>query len=482
MSAVLEALRERARTSSRALLDTAGAPITAAALLEEVDRWCDALGAARVVATTLDNGPQWLAVDLAVRRRGGVHVPLPPYFSPGQRAHALASSGADALVSAPEAGASATGVLADARIQPLEPAPAQLPAGTACVTYTSGTTGAPKGVCLGADALEAVARSLVAATSALAPERHLCLLPLSTLLEQIGGLYAPILAGASIALPGLAEIGYSGAAGLDAGRLLACLRRYRPESVIVVPQILSAMVRAAEAGAELPGSLRFVAVGGARVGERLLARAAAVGLPVYEGYGLSECASVVCLNRPGANRPGSVGRALDHAQLRFGADGELFVGGVRMLGYVGEPPQAGEIATGDLARIDADGFVYLLGRRRDVFVTAYGRNVAPDWVESELAQHPAIAQAAVFGEARPTNVAVLVPAGANVADEALRHAVSEVNRELPDYARVDAYLRADEPFSLANGLATANGRVRRDRVRARYAAGLETLYAEPIID
>lgn len=438
------------------------------------------------VASQLDNGPDWLILDLALRQRGIVHVPVPTFFSPGQVAHALSDSGAQALVladgSSLPGGAEATTsqtVAPALRLWRLNNAPVTLPKDTACITYTSGTTGAPKGVCLDEAALYQVAQSLASATRPLAPRRHLCLLPLSTLLENVAGVYAALIAGAQIAVPGLAEIGYTGAAGLDVPTLLACMHRYRPESAIVVPQLLLALVMAAERGAALPDSLRFLAVGGGRVGASLLTRAQAVGLPVYEGYGLTECGSVVCLNRPGAIRPGSVGQPLPHARVLV-VDDELYVEGVRCLGYLGtDTLDSGPIATGDLGRIDEDGFVYITGRRKNVFITAFGRNVSPEWVESELLQHPAFAQAVIHGEARAFNVAVVWPRNAALTDEQLRQALSEVNTQLPDYAQVRDIVRADAAFSAINGLLTGNGRPRREAILAHYADAIERRYQHP---
>jgi long-subunit acyl-CoA synthetase (AMP-forming) len=457
-----------------------------------VRAFADALDAAgaRRIASRLENGPDWLALDLAIRRLGRVHVPLPTFFSPAQTMHALTGSGADALVlpanaSRPDTCAAAPAVaLGDAlTLLRLSPPPIALPAGTATITYTSGTTGTPKGVCLDASALYTVAASLADAAAPLSPTRHLCLMPLSTLLENVAGVYAALISGAQIAVPPLAEIGYTGAAGLDVPTLLACLHRYRPESAILLPQLLLALVMAAEQGASLPDSLKFLAVGGGRVGPALIARAEALGLPVYEGYGLSECASVVCLNRPGARRAGSVGKPLPHATVTV-RDGELFVAGVRCLGYLGEDDTAGSalangmVATGDLGHIDADGFVHITGRRKNVFITSFGRNVSPEWVESELLQHPAFAQAVIHGEARPFNVAIVWPRRADLDDDALRQALHEINRGLPDYARVRDVVRADAPFSFADGLSTSNGRPRRDAILARYRAAVDARYAD----
>lgn len=470
---------------------TAQATLSADALSEAEKRLAHALDAQglRRIASRLDNGPGWLALDLAIRRIEGVHIPLPTFFSAGQVAHALRSSGAECIVTAAgeaaPAGAQSQQSLALAdglvawRLASERPA---LPAGTACITYTSGTTGQAKGVCLDAASLLGVAGSLVEASRPLAPRRHLCLMPLSTLLENVSGLYAALLSDAQIAVPPLAEIGYTGAAGLDVPRLLACLHRYQPESAILLPQLLLALVSAAEQGHTLPSSLRFLAVGGGRVGPRLLARAAALGLPVYEGYGLTECASVVCLNRPGALRPGSVGRPLPHAAVTV-VDGELQVDGVRCLGYLGaDGPAPGPIATGDLGHVDDDGFVHVTGRSKNVFITAFGRNVSPEWVESELLQHPAFAQALVWGEARPHNVAVVWPRRAGASEDDLRAALHEVNAGLPDYARVADVVVAQAPFSAADGLLTANGRPRRDAIVQRYADAIARRYDPSLVD
>jgi long-subunit acyl-CoA synthetase (AMP-forming) len=424
----------------------------------------------RRVAIALDNGVDWALWDLAALQAGLVCAPLPSFFSPAQQAHVLERAGIDTLVadhSAPwrELGfGSAQRQLARREIA----GPAPLPAGTVKVTFTSGTTAQPKGVCLGADSLLAVADSLRQATAPCAIESHLCVLPLATLLENVGGIYAPLLTGARVDLAPMAEIGLTGASGLDVGRFLAALDRHRPNSLILVPQMLQALVGAAESGAALPPSLRFVAVGGAQVSPTLLQRAERLGLAVYEGYGLSECASVVCLNTPAARRAGSVGRPLPHAEVRIGSSGEVLLRGPHMLGYLGEAALRDEwLDSGDLGRIE-DGFLYLQGRRKHQFITAYGRNVNPEWVEAELAQQPGIAQAWLYGEALPANVAVLVARTADTPRAALQEAVDAVNRTLPDYARVHRWLLADAPFGAANGLATANGRLRRDALLARY--------------
>ncbi|MNQ03557.1 Long-chain-fatty-acid--CoA ligase [compost metagenome] len=431
----------------------------------------------RRVALAMDNGLQWALWDLALLRAGLVCVPLPGFFSPAQQQHVLDHAGIDCLLGAANELTRSGGFVptAPGLLQRQQATVTEVPSGTRKITYTSGTTGQPKGVCLDAEAQLEVAASLWQASRSCDVQRHLCVLPLATLLENIAGLYAPLLAGASVELRPLAEIGLSGASGFEPLRLIGTLRESQPHSLILLPQLLLALVNAAEQGLSLPTSLRFIAVGGGRVAPQLLQRADKLGLPVFEGYGLSECASVVCLNTPQARRIGSVGQPLAHVELRLADDGEVLVRGPRMLGYLGEPPLVDDwLATGDLAHWE-NSFLILHGRKKHQFVTAYGRNVNPEWVEAELLQQTAIAQAWLHGEALPENVAVLVPRRADCSDAELDAAVATVNQSLPDYARAHHWLRAAQSFSAANGLATANGRLRRTALFNHYQPAIEAV-------
>lgn len=439
--------------------------VTAQSLEPRIARRLESLERARprVLGLLADNGPEWLAADLAAERAGIPLVPLPAFFTPAQQAHALESSGADALITDSAAQARALGFAPAGapgffrRDAPGVP----LPAGTTKITFTSGTTGTPKGVHLDAGRQHALAAALVQATRALGIERHVCLLPLAVLLENVAGARTALAADAECAVPPLAAVGVSGSSGFDPLACLGALERWRAESAILLPQMLLALTLALEAGAPRPTALRFAAVGGAKVSSALIERARAVGLPAYEGYGLTECGSVVALNLPGADRPGSVGRPLAHVRLAIHADREIVVAGTR---------------TGDLGRLDGEGFLYVEGRRKHLLITSFGRNVAPEWPEAELTAGGAIAQAAVFGESRPALCAVLVPRPAALPDAALAAEVQRANARLPDYARIAHWVRAEAPFSAANGLATANGRARRDAVWAAYGASLESLY------
>ncbi len=475
--------------NARAAVRSAGTALDAAALEARVQRLAGLLQRARPQALGLvaDNSIEWVLADLAAERARVPLVPLPAFFTLGQLQHAADTTGMDALLCDAPGIATALGFTPGGHMpgsalpwfRRKAAVPVELPVGTSKITFTSGTTGSPKGVCLSAKQQRTVAASLVEATQGVGIARHLSLLPLAVLLENIAGVHAPLAAGATCCLPSLGAVGVGGATSFDPRVALGAIERWQADSVILLPQMLAALTAAIEAGAPRPARLRFAAVGGAKVSPALIERARAAGIPAYEGYGLSECASVVALNVPGANRPGSVGRALPHARVRIG-DGEIVVDGAGSLGYVGEhAPGADSLRTGDLGRVDADGFLHIDGRRKHQLITSFGRNVAPEWPESELTVSPAVAQAAVFGEARPQLAAVLVPALPAVPDIALEAAVRAANERLPDYARIAVWLRADAPFSPANGLATANGRARRDAVWQRYGAQLESLYEDP---
>ena len=457
-----------------------------AELLAAVETTAATLRSAEIhcLGLLLDNSPAWVIMDLAALHAGITVVPLPTFFSRAQMAHVIQDAGIDALCTglADDTGwdgfAAAAAPVPQTRLfiatrTPDRPA---LPTGTAKITFTSGTTGTPKGVCLDADAMYRVAEAVVQATVDCRIERHLCLLPLSLLLENITGVYAPLLAGATVMLPDSMERGLLGSQQLDIARLLDCLQRYRPDSLVLVPQILKALTVVCQQGQPLPDSLRFVAVGGARVAPALLTAARSCGIPAYEGYGLSECASVVTLNTPAADCVGAVGKPLPHVKLRVTDDGEIQVAGAVMLGYAGQSACTETWhATGDLGFIDADGYLHLTGRRKNVFVTAYGRNVNPEWPESELTRHAQIAHAVVFGEARHHNTAVIVPAAQQLQDKDIAALVNEANETLPDYARIHNWIRADSPFTPDNGLLTASGKPRRDQVWAHYRAAIDSL-------
>jgi long-chain acyl-CoA synthetase len=455
-------------------------------LKQEIERIGSALHLKRI-GLLLANGCPWAILDLAAYHRGATCIPMPSFFSDRQLQHLIVDAGLELIISDQP---SRVLNLALARLEKRitvagktlacfvikQTESAALPPSTAKITYTSGTTGQPRGVCLTGTAMERVTASLGAAVGASGQDKALTLLPLSTLLANIAGIYTPLFSGSTAYVPDLSDCGIHGSTGVRADQLIATLNHYQPTVTVLVPHLLKILVEAATQGVHMPSSLRFIAVGGAPVSPLLLQRARALGLPVYEGYGLSEAASVVSMNVPGLNRIGSVGRPLPHISVRIASDGEILVGGNLFSGYLGQPSRClDEWATGDIGFLDDDGNLRITGRKKTAFATAHGRKLAPEWIESELTGTSAIAQAVLFGEGRSWNIAVVVPcdaaAGARIGPD-----IEALNQTLPDYARVKDWIVAVEPFCSHNGLANGVGVVNRQAIAARYSRQIEWLY------
>lgn len=490
--------KHAARQPQRVALQGSRQHLNYAELYDSVSALADRLRALKVrsLAIDLDNGPAWALLDLAAMEAGVALLPIAPFFSPTQVRHALTQAAVEMIIcddaerfrrKVPGFSMEKTGTLSllGENLGCLRTAfrETRIPRDMHKVTYTSGTTADPKGVLLSWEQMRPVVESLARAVRVEQGDRHLVLTPLAVLLENIAGLYTALWCGACAVLPSLAETGLLGAAGLDRQRMMNTLEQYAATTAIFSPQMLQGAVELLATGRPAPTALRFVAVGGAAVSRCLLERANEMGLPVYEGYGLSECASVVTLNQPGAQLPGSVGKPLPHVRIRIDADGEVLIKGNLFAGYLGEEGAVSKTPwwrTGDIGFLDREGFLHLRGRRRHIFITAYGRNVSPEWIERELVLEPAIFQAALFGEARPWNLALIVPAP-GASEQEIDLAVRRVNRCLPDYARVTQWIAADEPFTIANGGLSGTGRIRREVIFQRYQGPMEALYQQDLV-
>jgi long-chain acyl-CoA synthetase len=437
-----------------------------------------------------DNSTDWMVVDIACQLAEVCLIPMPTFFSAEQMEHVFKTVAPDAVISeqpeiftamlkhrVPQNCETPIGRYGLVLLDPTED-DFQLPVNTGKITFTSGSTGRPKGVCLSNQQLIQQAQALAEAVDLQAP-RHLCLLPLSTLLENVAGIYAPILAGGEIIIPSLSEVGFEGSSSLDPHTFTQVIKSNRPDSIILTPQLLTVLVSAAEAGWQPPSSLKFVAVGGGKVSPELLSKAHQLGIPAYEGYGLSECASVVCLNTAEQQKHGSCGRPLSHLAIEI-EDGEIVVSGNAMLGYVGEPDSWGNerIHTGDLGELDSDGYLQINGRKKNLLISSYGRNINPEWVESEFLVQNQIAECIVFGDARPYCVALVSPLRTDESTESLQRSIDNINAQLPDYAQVKRWSRFPHPLSEQSGLITENGRPKRELIAARYGQLLESLYSD----
>ena len=255
------------------------------------------------------------------------------------------------------------------------------------------------------------------------------------------------------------------------------------------------------------GRMRSFISGGGPLARELAEFFWAVGIPVYQGYGLTETSPVVSANSPNANRVGSVGKPIRHVDVRLAEDGEIFVHGpCVMRGYYEKPEETravisrdGWLATGDIGRLDADGYLYVTDRKKDLFKTAAGKFVAPQPVENLLKTKPLILNAVLVGDKRKFIAALIVPNFANVeaaarqqgrtfasheqlaADpwvhELIGQDVERINSSLAQYETIKRFALLDHDFTFDGGQLTYTLKVKRRVIEERYAKIIEGLYA-----
>lgn len=413
----------------------------------------------------------------------------------------------------------------------------------ATVVYTSGTTGRPKGVMLSHHNILWNAHASLTIIDCYQEDVFLSFLPLSHTLERTGGYYLPMMAGAAVAY------------ARSIGQLAEDLSVIRPTAMIAVPRVFERVyarlrqqvearpwpirrlfelaqrvgwlafereqgrqgwtpllllwpfLRARVANqvlAKLGGRLRIAVSGGAPLPGDVARLFIGLGLPLLQGYGLTETSPVISVNPLTDNRPDSVGVPLRGLQLRVGQDDELLVKGPgNMLGYWNNHAATarmidneGWLHTGDQARI-ADGHIYITGRIKDILVLSNGEKVPPADLEMAIGMDPLIEQVLVLGEGRPFLSALLVLNGDLWAGLAREYELSpeapesledprlvkdmlkrvrEALRDFPGYAKIRRVALMLEPWSIDNEMLTPTMKVRRSAVVGRYARRIEHLY------
>ena len=170
---------------------------------------------------------------------------------------------------------------------------------------------------------------------------------------------------------------------------------------------------------------------------------------------------------------------LPHIELAS-IDGEIHVTGNSFLGYLNDPESwyPDTVVTGDLGNVDESGFVHLQGRKKNLLISSYGRNISPEWIESEILTHPGIQQCVVVGDARPYCCALIYADSKQVSDDDIQQWLDRVNPTLPDYAQVLSWLRIAQPLGGEEGLLTENGRPRREAINEYFASAIDQFYDE----
>lgn len=410
----------------------------------------------QTIAILAPNSTQWVICDLALALAGKTFVPLPTFFAPKQLQHIINDAGVAHILATQETEAEAKAlalplglpvtVIEDDFIT--APWPDDLsPVETSVrVIYTSGTTGAPKGVRIGAKQISTSARGLLSASSATQDDVYLSVLPFSLLLEQIAAICVPLLAGASVTIdPNVAGAALQG----DPRPLVQAFAVTRPTASVLVPGLLGAWVMGLQgASMTAPETLRFVAVGGAPVPDTLAQTAWTLGIPAHEGYGLSECCSVVSVNRPGHRVPGTAGHVLGGITVTID-DGEIVVSGPTVMdGYLGRDDiQGGVWRTGDVGEFTAEGALKVLGRKDRLIVTPAGRNIHPEWIEALALTAPGVAQAKLTLTDDGTLTLTVTPRAD--AQDNLTDALRMVLSEAPAYAQPTRIIV--EPLNASTG-------------------------------
>ena len=545
IASLLEAqLATPARALSRQFADGGWRDHTAADIAAAAARWQAAFrregfAPGDRIAIGLRNGTGWVALDQAALGLGLVVVPLYADDRPDSQAYCVTSAGARLVVvetdrmaaALADAGVPAGTILCrsaenaggiravDAFLPQADRDFAVVPAADdtlATICFTSGTAGRPKGVMLSHGNVLANVAGCRATGMARPDDVFLSFLPLSHMFERTGGYYLPLAIGAKVAfargiqqLPddlasqrptamfAVPRVFERFAARIREGVAKSALKRglvgwcaaagARVESggATIVDRVTVPILRALVARpilARLGGRLRLAVVGGAAMDPEISRLFIGLGLPVLQGYGMTEASPVVSVNRLDDNVAESVGRPLDNVEVRLGEANELLVRGPNaMLGYWNDPSataraldREGWLHTGDVAEL-VRGHIAIRGRVKDILVLSNGEKLPPQDAELAILHDDVFEQLMLVGEGRPFLTLLAV---AKDGDE--KQLVRRANERLahfPRYVRVRRAIVSPEPWTVENGLLTPTLKVKRNDVLKRFAPEIEAVYA-----
>jgi long-chain acyl-CoA synthetase len=421
------------------------------------------------------------------------------------------------------------------------------PEDLATIIYTSGTTGEPKGVMLTHGNLVANLRAAAAVLSVTQDDVALSFLPLSHAFERMVA-YVYLLCGVTLTfaesfdtiardiamvrptlMTGVPRVyeklharimdkGHSGspfraalfgwAVGVGEARGRALLRGESPPMLTQLQLPLADRLVFSKIREGLGGRVRYLISGSAPLAASLAEFFHGVGLPILEGYGLTETAPILTVNPPDAPRAGTVGRAIPGVELRIADDGEILARGPNvMTGYYNKPGATADVIrngwfhTGDIGTIDPDGYLRITDRKKDLLVTSGGKKIAPQPIEAVLKRSPLVAEAVILGDRRKYAAALIVPYFAALerrlkdlgrpqgshADLVTRadvlalyqEIVDGINRELAQFERIKKIALLPAEFSVETGELTPTLKVRRKIVEDRWRETIERLYEEP---
>lgn len=483
-----------------------------------------------------ENRYEWIVCDLAIQLARAIHVPIHAPLASAQVVAQIGDCGARvAIASSVEqlekilAGAgdlpsdlrlfcfdptaAAGGAEPFARLLDAEPASAESlaqaardhlkPESIATLLYTSGTTGEPKGVILTQGNLTSNALGTLAAIEQTEHDLRVNFLPLSHVFARTCDLYTWIALGSQMALAQSRET------------VIADCQALHPTTLNGVPyffdkvrRILIESGRADEPDALrnlFGGRVRFVCSGGAALPDHVFEFYRERGVPILQGYGLTETSPVISVSSLAHVRRGASGKAIRDVEIRIAADDEILTRGPHVMsGYYNRPAATAEVIrdgwfhTGDYGHLDEDGFLFIRGRKKEIIVTSGGKNVAPVQLESLLTEDRLILQAVVIGDDRDFLTALIVPDPDQLRDAIIQNqwpifspaqALSDprvielfsqrIRTQLASvsaYEQVGKFTLLDRGFTIDSGEMTPKLSLRRDVIAANYAAQIEAMY------
>ena len=492
------------------------------------------------VAILSYNRLEWAVVDYACQLQGLVDVPIYSTLPADQCVYILRDSGARAAFVEDEEQAAkvrgavphlvafdpATGATSFEdflRTGKVAPPPSVGPDDLATIIYTSGTTGVPKGVMLTQRNLLSNMLASGKAFDVTPGDTILSFLPLSHSFERIFD-YLFFWWGASI---GYAE---------DTDKVAENMLEVRPTIMAAVPRFYEKVYSkirksvaeqkpwkrglfewargvGAQAGefwrrgrplpfglllrfglakllvlnplrARVGGRIRFFVSGGGALSREVAEFFHSIGLPILEGYGLTETSPVLTVNRLGATRLGTVGPAIPGVELKIAADGEILARGPNIMkGYFNKPEETAQVvqdgwfATGDIGEIDPEGFLKITDRKKDLLKTSVGKYVAPGPIEGRLKLFPRILNAIVIGDRRKFPAALIVPCKGATKEE-IAQDVASLNESLAQHEQIKRFELIATEFSIEGGELTPTLKVRRRVVEQKYKSIIDAIYAE----
>ena len=420
------------------------------------------------------------------------------------------------------------------------------PVDLATIIYTSGTTGEPKGAMLSHHNIVSNVEACLQIMELRPDDTCLSFLPLCHIFERMAGLYAMLAAGATIAYAENLESVAANAVEVRPTVLMGVPRFYEKVYARVMESALAerplkralffwalggatAAARACLAHRPVPpltrlhariadrlvgarirarvgGRIRYCISGGAPLSPKVMEFFFAVGIPVVEGYGLTETSPVICLNRRGHEKPGSVGPPIPGTEVRIGTTtGEILARGPGVMQGYFHNDEASRLAleggwfhTGDVGHLDDEGYLVITDRIKDLLVTAGGKKIAPQPIEARLKASKWVTEAVLIGDRRPYVVCLLVPNLANLEAEARSHGwpagshedlvtrpearaliqplIERVNAELAPFEQIKSFALLPRDLSAEAGELTPTFKVRRRIVLEHFAETIERLY------